>query len=43
MGDRTPSNVDLVREAVELCASVGRAVATPSQTVDLLGLPARVR
>lgn len=42
MGDRTPSNVELVREAAALCEEVGRPVATPAQTVDVLGLPQRV-
>jgi uncharacterized protein (DUF849 family) len=40
-GDRAPSNVELVREAVALCDEVGRPVATPAQTIDILGLPAR--
>lgn len=38
-GDRTPTNVELVTEAVELCASVGRPVATPDQAAALLDLP----
>ena len=37
--DRSPSNEELVREAVELCSKVGRAVATTAETADLLGLP----
>ena len=37
--DRSPSNEELVREAVELCAKVGRPVATPDQAAKLLGLP----
>jgi uncharacterized protein (DUF849 family) len=41
-GDRQPSNVELVREAVALCHEVGRPVATPRQAGDVLGLPARV-
>ena len=40
-GDRQPSNVDLVREAVALCAEVGRPVATPAEAGRLLGLPPR--
>jgi uncharacterized protein (DUF849 family) len=40
-GDRTPTNVELVTEAVELCAQVGRPVATPDQAADILGLPRR--
>jgi uncharacterized protein (DUF849 family) len=38
-GDRTPSNVELVTEAVALCATVGRPVATPEQAARLLDLP----
>ena len=38
-GDRTPTNVELVTEAVELCRSIGRPVATPDQAVELLDLP----
>lgn len=38
-GDRTPTNVDLVREAVELCEQVGRPVATPAQAAEILDLP----
>lgn len=37
-GDRQPSNAELVAEAVALCAAVGRPVATPAQTRDILGL-----
>ncbi len=37
--DRSPTNVELVSEAVDLCAQVGRPVATAAETVDLLGLP----
>lgn len=37
--DRSPTNVELVAEAVDLCAQVGRPVATAAETVDLLGLP----
>jgi hypothetical protein len=36
-GDRTPSNLELVREAVALCHEAGRPVATPIQTIDILG------
>lgn len=39
-GDRTPTNVELVNEAVELCAEAGRPVASHDETVELLGLPA---
>jgi hypothetical protein len=38
-GDGTPSNSELVRAAVSLCAVVGRPVASHDATVDLLGLP----
>lgn len=40
-GDRAPSNVELVEEVATLCREVGRPVATPSQAVEILGLPAR--
>jgi uncharacterized protein (DUF849 family) len=42
-GARTPSNPELVAEAVELCAKAGRPVATPNQAADILGLPPRHR
>ncbi len=38
-GDRTPRNVDLVTEAVALCHTIGRPVATPDETAVILGLP----
>lgn len=38
-GDRTPTNVELVREAVALCESAGRPVATCEQTARILDLP----
>jgi 3-keto-5-aminohexanoate cleavage enzyme len=38
-GDRTPSNVELVAEAVALCESVGRPIATCAQAAEILGLP----
>ena len=38
-GDRTPSNAELVTEAVALCESVGRPVATCAQAAELLDLP----
>jgi uncharacterized protein (DUF849 family) len=41
-GDRTPTNAELVAEAVERCAAHDRPVATPAQAAALLGLPARV-
>jgi uncharacterized protein (DUF849 family) len=40
-GDRTPSNRELLDEAVALCASVGRPVATPDQAAEILDLPRR--
>ena len=38
-GDRTPTNRQLVDEAVALCQSVGRPVATPAQAAEILRLP----
>lgn len=38
-GDRTPSNVELVQEAVALCESAGRPVATGEDAAEILGLP----
>jgi 3-keto-5-aminohexanoate cleavage enzyme len=38
-GDRTPTNAELVAEAVALCADVGRPVASPDQAADILDLP----
>jgi uncharacterized protein (DUF849 family) len=38
-GDRTPTNVELVTEAVRLCEEFGRAVATPEEAARILGLP----
>lgn len=37
-GDRTPSNVELVEEAVALCEAAGRPVATCDQAAEILGL-----
>ena len=37
-GDRTPTNAELVAEAVALCESTGRAVATPDEAAEILGL-----
>lgn len=37
--DRSPTNEELVREAVELCAKVGRPVADTAQTSEILALP----
>jgi uncharacterized protein (DUF849 family) len=36
-----PSNADLVRAAVALCAEVGRPVATPDEAAVLLGMTPR--
>jgi len=38
-GLRSPSNLQLVEEAVALCAEVGRPVATPAEAARLLDLP----
>ena len=38
-GDRTPTNVELVREAVELVESCGRRIATPAEAAALIDLP----
>jgi uncharacterized protein (DUF849 family) len=38
---RRPSNLELVNEVVALCHDVGRAVATPEQTVEVLGMRPR--
>ncbi len=38
-GDTTPTNVDLVRAAVDLVESCGRRPATVAETVELLDLP----
>ena len=40
-GERRPTNVELVEEAVALCAELGREVATPAEAVAVLGLPPR--
>ena len=40
-GDRTPTNRELVIEAVELCDRLGVAVATPDQAAEILDLPRR--
>lgn len=42
-GHRTPTNVELVSEAVELCRTVGRAVATCDHAAHLLDLPRATR
>ena len=38
-GPRTPTNAELVVEAVALCEKVGRPVATPDQAAEILRLP----
>jgi 3-keto-5-aminohexanoate cleavage enzyme len=38
-GPRTPTNVELVTEAVALCDKAGRPVATPDQAAAILRLP----
>jgi len=38
-GPRTPTNVELVSEAVALCEKAGRPVATPDQAAAILRLP----
>jgi uncharacterized protein (DUF849 family) len=40
-GDRRPTNLELVREAVALAAEEGRTPATPEQAATILGLPGR--
>jgi len=37
-GDRSPTNAELVAEAAQLCADVGRPVATPDEAAGLLRL-----
>ncbi|MCA2249417.1 3-keto-5-aminohexanoate cleavage protein [Mycobacterium intracellulare] len=38
-GGRTPTNLELVTEAVEATAAAGRKVATSAEAAALLGLP----
>jgi 3-keto-5-aminohexanoate cleavage enzyme len=40
-GERTPRNVELVNEAVALCQSANRPVATPDEAAAILGIPER--
>ena len=40
-GERQPTNVQLVTEAVALCQSLGRRPASCTEAADLLGLPTR--
>jgi 3-keto-5-aminohexanoate cleavage enzyme len=42
-GDRKPTNVQLVEEAVAMCERLGRPVASPRRAVEALGLPTRVQ
>jgi uncharacterized protein (DUF849 family) len=39
VGDRTPSNVELVEEVVELAKKYDRPIATPAQAAQILQLP----
>jgi len=41
-GDRTPTNGELLAEAVDLCRSAGRPLATCAQAAELLDLPRRL-
>ncbi|MEL6371065.1 MAG: 3-keto-5-aminohexanoate cleavage protein [Pseudomonadota bacterium] len=38
-GDRTPDNVTLVKEVVELAGKLGRDIATPAQAAAIMKLP----
>jgi 3-keto-5-aminohexanoate cleavage enzyme len=38
-GDRTPGNVELVKEVVELAQQYDRPIATPAQAAQILNLP----
>ena len=38
-GERTPTNVELVEEAVAACHEAGRPVASPAEAAEILGLP----
>jgi uncharacterized protein (DUF849 family) len=40
-GDRSPTNVELVTEAVARCEAHGRPVATPDEAAAILGLRPR--
>ena len=39
VGDRTPTNVELVNEVVEIAARYRRPIATPAQAAEILSLP----
>jgi uncharacterized protein (DUF849 family) len=38
-GPRAPTNLELVREAAQLCAELGRPLATPGEAAALLAIP----
>ena len=40
-GPRKPANAELVREVVELCAKIGRPVASAREAAGVLSLPQR--
>jgi uncharacterized protein (DUF849 family) len=40
-GERNPTNLELVEEAVDLCGRLGRPVATPTQAREILGIQRR--
>ena len=40
-GERTPTNVELIEEAVAVCEKLGVAVATSDEAADILELPRR--
>ena len=40
-GDRTPTNAELITEAVAVCDRLGVAVATCDQAAEILDLPRR--
>ena len=42
IGAGQPTNLELVEQAAALCGELGRPVATPTQAVEVLGLPALV-
>ena len=38
-----PTNAELVEEITRMARQVGRAVATPAETRQILGIPSRIR
>jgi uncharacterized protein (DUF849 family) len=38
-GERTPGNLELIAEVVALAETAGRAIATPAEAAQILGLP----